>query len=167
MGDFVQHSIVKSAVRKLANPVADIASFNALIQSVITTNPFGCVAYLAGTTNHQPVEKVRENHTARIVYEDADAKLVGTGTGKYNSVAGFSAGAAAMLANAADIAAHAGTPARDFAGDSYSATLRCRDPNGELYDLTFTRSQLTLSSYTDDAIRTAVETWADSVPALA
>jgi hypothetical protein len=31
----------------------------------------------------------------------------------------------------------------------------------------FTRDRVTVSSYSDDAILTAVETWADTVPALA
>ena len=48
-----------------------------------------------------------------------------------------------------------------------SLTLRCHDANGEVYTLGLSRSRVTLSSYEDDAIRTAVETWADSVPALA
>ena len=36
---------VKSAVRTLANPIADAAAFNTIVQSVITTNPFACTAY--------------------------------------------------------------------------------------------------------------------------
>ena len=167
MADFVQNTNIKSAVRILAEPIADVATFNTVVQSVITGNPFACVAYMVGSTSHQPVEMVRQNYTARIVYEDADAKSVGTDAGKYNSVAGFTAGPAAVLADAANNAAHAGTPSRDPASDSYSATIRCRDPNGELFDLTFTRGQVTLTSYSDDGIRTKVEAWADSVPALA
>jgi hypothetical protein len=31
----------------------------------------------------------------------------------------------------------------------------------------FSRSRVTITSYADDAIRTKVETWADSVPELA
>ncbi len=38
---------------------------------------------------------------------------------------------------------------------------------GSCYDLTFTRSKVSLTSYEDDAIRAKVETWADTVPALA
>ncbi len=33
--------------------------------------------------------------------------------------------------------------------------------------VTFTRKTVRISSYQDDAVRTAVETWADAVPALA
>jgi hypothetical protein len=55
----------------------------------------------------------------------------------------------------------------DAGKDAFSATLKCHDANGELYMVNFSRDQLTLTSYEDDAIRTKVETWADSVPALA
>ena len=37
MADFVQNANVKSAVRKLAEPIADVATFNTIVQSVITT----------------------------------------------------------------------------------------------------------------------------------
>jgi hypothetical protein len=33
--------------------------------------------------------------------------------------------------------------------------------------LNFSRDRVTLTSYSDEAIRTSVETWADTVPALA
>ena len=46
-------------------------------------------------------------------------------------------------------------------------TLKCHDPNGELYYLHFSRDRLIIASYTDDAIRTKIETWADTETALA
>ena len=46
IADFEQNTDVKSAVRKLANPIADITAFNTIVQSVITSNPFGCVSYI-------------------------------------------------------------------------------------------------------------------------
>ena len=47
MADFIQNTNVKSAVRKLAEPFTDIDAFNTIVQSVITTNPFGCVSYMS------------------------------------------------------------------------------------------------------------------------
>jgi hypothetical protein len=44
MVDFVQNSTIKSAVRNLANPITYVAAFDAIIQSVILNNPFGCVS---------------------------------------------------------------------------------------------------------------------------
>ena len=167
MADFVQKTNVKTAVRELATPIADAATFDSIVQSVITGNPFGCVAYTEAGITHQPVEKTREAYVAKIVYQDPLAKTVGNDSCKFGTIAGFNAGAAALVVSAPLAAAHAGTPVRDPGSETYSATLNCRDPNGELYMVTFTRDRVNLTSYSDDAIRTKIETWADTVTALA
>ncbi|WAC05343.1 MAG: hypothetical protein OS112_01555 [Methanoregula sp.] len=46
-------------------------------------------------------------------------------------------------------AAHTGTPAHDPGNDSFSTTVRCHDPNGELYNVTFSRDRVTVTSYSD------------------
>ena len=167
MADFVQSTNVKSAVRVLATPIADVAAFNTIVQSVLTGNPFACVAYMTAGTTHAPVEKTRETYVVKIVYQDGDAKTVGTDSGKFNTIAGFNAGAAAYLASAAIATAHGGTAVRDMDNETFSATVKCHDPNGEIYMVTFNRDTVSLTSYSDDSIRTKVETWADTVPALA
>ena len=167
MADFVQNTNVKSAVRTLASPIADVAAFNVIVQSVITTNPFECVAYMTAGINHDPVEKTKEAYTARLVYENEDAKNVGSTSERYNTIAGFNAGVAVIMASAPLATAHTGTIIHDPELDGYSATLRCHDPNGEIYSVNFTRDRLSVSSYSDDAILAKVETWADTVTALA
>ncbi|MDO9325742.1 MAG: hypothetical protein Q7T80_12395, partial [Methanoregula sp.] len=158
MADFVQKTTVKTAVRVLANPVADVATFNTIVQSVLTGNPFACVAYMTAGTNHPGVEKTKESYVAKIVYQDSDAKVVGNDSARFSTIAGFTAGAAALLASADLTAAHTGTPYRDTEGETYSATIRCHDLNGELYMVTFNRDSVGLTSYSDDSIRTKVET---------
>ena len=167
MADFVQSNVTKSAVRELADPIADVAAFNTIVQSVITANPFACVSYMTAGVTHDPVEKTKEAYTVKIVYQDTDAKVVGSLSDKFNTIAGFNAGATALVASAALSAAHGGTAVRDTENEAFSATLKCHDPNGELYQVTFSRDRVTLTSYSDEAIRTRVETWADSVAALA
>ena len=167
MADFVEKTNVKTAVRELATPIADVSAFNTIVAAVIADNPFGCVAWTEAGVAHDPVEKTREAYVAKVVYQDGMAKTVGTNSGKFNTVAGFNAGAAAVLADTDLTAAYGGTPVRDPGSDTYSATLRCRDPNGELYFVTIGRSRVSLTSYSDDGIRTKVETWADTVAALA
>jgi hypothetical protein len=167
MADFVQKTTVKSAVRTLASPIADVAAFNTIVQSIITGNPFACVAYITAGVNHAPVEISKEAYVAKINYQDENAKVIGTESGKFGSIAGFTAGATALLGNATLTAAHGGTPARDTASETFSATLKCHDANGELYMVSLSRNQVSLTSYSDDAIRTKLETWADAVPALA
>src|SRR5512136_520019 len=167
MADFVQSANVKSAVRTLAEPIADVATFNTIVQSVITSNPFACVSYMTAGESHPAVEKTKEAYTAKMVYQDTLAKNIGTGNHKFNTLAGFNAGVTALLAAAAVTTAHGGTVVHDVGGDAFSATLRCHDANGELYMVNFSRGRVTLTSYSDEAIRTAVETWADTVAGLA
>jgi hypothetical protein len=167
MADFTPKSAVKSSVRTLAAPFEDVDAFNALIQSVILNNPFGCVSYMSAGASHPPVEKSRETYTAKFVYQDNEGKVIGNGSESYATVAGYKAGVAAVLANTANITAHGGVPAHNIESDRFSATLKCHVANGEIFILTFSRQQVSLSSYEDDSIQTMVETWADGVPALA
>jgi hypothetical protein len=133
---------------------------------VILNNPFGCVSYMSSGVNHPPVEKTRETYTAKFVYQDTGANRVGSDSQSYSTIAGFNAGIAAMLANAANNTAHGGSPVHNAEADGFSSTVRCHDPNGEMYYVSFSRNRVTISSYSDDAIRTRIETWADGVAAL-
>ncbi|WP_292364720.1 MULTISPECIES: hypothetical protein [unclassified Methanoculleus] len=157
MADFIQTSNTRTAVRELAVPIAGVAAFAAVIQDVLDNNPFGCVGYVQGGVNHDGVEKNREHYIAKINYEDQDAKTVGTISARAPGVAAFEAVAAAM----------GGNPVRDSGRETYSCRLKCHDPSGEIYYVTFSRNTVRITSYEDDAIRAAVEAWADSVPALA
>jgi len=167
MADFVQKTVNKSAVRDLTVPIATVTSFNTLIQAVIDDNPFGCVGYT--DRNGQPVAPVvrnREHYTAKVNFVN-DGKKVGTVSLQSPSITAFEANAAEALANATLATAMGGVAERDFGGESYYCQLTCHDPSGDDYYVTFTRKTVRISSYQDDAIRTAVETWADAVPALA
>lgn len=167
MGDFIQNSAVKTSVRVLANPIEDVTTFTAIVNAVITNNPFACVSYISAGVTHAPVEKTKEAYVVKINFQNNEAKIVGTNSEKFNTVAGFNAGASALLADTALATAHGGIPARDSDTETYSATMKCHDPNGEVYLITLSRDKVNLTSYEDDAIRTKVETWADSVPELA
>ena len=166
MADFQQKTQQKSAIRRLASPIADVDTFHAIVRDIILNNPFGCVSYRTAGVNHPPVEKVREMYTAKFVYKDSKGKRVGAGSEIYNSIDGFHAGIAAVVSHLANIAAHGGTVSRNPEGDSYAVSLKCHDPGGELLFLNLARHRVTLSSYRDDAIRTRIEAWAEGVPAL-
>ena len=167
MADFVQKTVNKSAVRDLTVPIATVTSFNTLIQAVIDDNPFGCVGYT--DRNGQPVAPVvrnREHYTAKVNFVN-DGKKVGTVSLQSPSITAFEANAAEALGNTALETAMGGEALRNFAGETYYCQLKCHDPSGDDYYVTFTRRTVRISSYQDDAIRTAVEAWADAVPALA
>ncbi len=168
MADFVQTTINKTALRDLTVPIADVTSFNTLVDMVITDNPFGCVEYTtrAGETI-APVIKNREHYTAKVNFVNGEGKRVGTVSLQSPTIAAFNANASEVLDNTALAAAMGGEAERNFAGESYYAQLKCHDPSGDDYYVTFTRRTVRLSSYQDDAIKGKVEDWADAVPALA
>jgi len=169
MADFVQKTVNKTAVRDLAVPIASVTSFNNLVQSVIDDNPFGCVGYTGA--GGQPVAAVvrnREHYTAKVNFVDeTTGKRVGNVSLQSPTIAAFNANAAAVMGNAALATAMGGEAERDFAHETYYAQLKCHDPSGDDFYVTFTRKTVRISSYQDDAVRNAVETWADAIPALA
>jgi len=169
MADFVQKTVNKTAIRDLTTPIADVTSFNNLVESVIDDNPFGCVGYTG--SDGQPVAAVvrsREHYTAKVNFIDEETgKRVGNVSLQSPTIAAFQANAAAVMGNAALAAAMGGEAVRNFPGETYYAQLRCHDPSGDDYYVTFTRKSVRISSYQDDAIRDVVEDWTDAVPALA
>ena len=167
MADFTTSTTTKSAIRNLTEPLADVTAFDNLVQGVIASNPFLCVTYNAKGVNHAPVERSREAYIARITYQDSDANLVGLVTIRAPTIAAFTAAANHLVANTQLATDLGGTPVRDTANEKFATTLRCHDANGEIYFVNFSREQVTLTSYSDEAIRSRVETWADTVAALA
>jgi len=133
MGDFTQTNIAKSAVRELAVPIADITTFNTLVQDILTDNPFTCTAYEVSGVPQPPVAKSREAYPAWILYEDNEARTVGYVTARAGTIAGFAAARIAILADT-DLATAIGGDAINSADDErYSVTLKCHDANGEIY----------------------------------
>ncbi|MCX6690943.1 MAG: hypothetical protein NTW33_02535, partial [Methanoregula sp.] len=99
-------------------------------------------------------------------YSEA-AESAGCEVHRFNTIAGFNPGVGLVMADTAMATAHNGTTIHDPDEDGFSATLKCHDPNSEIYTVTFTQDQISISSYSDDAILAKVETWADTVTALA
>lgn len=166
MADFVQTGASKTAVRELSSPIANVTAFNAIIEQVLADNPFGCEDYEENGVVIPGVVRGRESYTVRVNYEDNAGRRVGTVTARTPSVAAFSSCAADIMADTDLVAAMGGDPVRDAERESYTCQLRCHDPNGEDYLVTFGRNRIRISSYEDDAIRAKVEAWADTVPAL-
>jgi hypothetical protein len=63
----------KTTVRDLAAPIADLASFIALIQGILDTNPWGCTSYQAAGQTLPALAKTREAYSGRIVFENDEA----------------------------------------------------------------------------------------------
>jgi hypothetical protein len=167
MADFVQTGMTKTSVRELATPFVDVAAFDAVIEAVLNDNPFQCVDYEVAGVTLPGVARNRESYTVRVNYEDNEGTRVGTATARAPTVAGFGTAATLIMADTDLAAALGGSAVRDAARETFSCQLRCHDANGEDYSVTFTRNRVRISSYEDDAILTRIETWADTVAALA
>ncbi|HOL42247.1 MAG TPA: hypothetical protein PLY78_10480 [Methanospirillum sp.] len=72
-----------------------------------------------------------------------------------------------ILANEALRTAMGGTASHDSSEDGFSVTLKCHAASGELYNVAFKRDKVTVSSFEADSILSTIETWADTIPALA
>ncbi len=170
MADFVQKTVNKTALREITLTIADVETFDSLIEMVLDDNPFGCVDYT--TRDGQTVEGVvrnREHYTAKVNFINDDGKRVGTVSLQSPSIAAFEANAAEVMGNAAlatrRIPLERRTPHLPVlqlrsVGTSHSA------PAGRDSYATFTQKTVRISSYQDDAIKTTVETWADGIPWL-
>ena len=101
------------------------------------------------------------------MYQDGLAKTVALITIRAPTIASFTSVANHIVADPAIGTAFGGTPVRDLGNEKYASALKCHDANGEIYFVNFSREQVTLTSYSDEAIRSRVETWADTVAALA
>jgi hypothetical protein len=167
MADFVETNNTKTAVRELSVPITDIATFDAIIASVLTDSPFECVDYIEGGATYDGVARNRESYTAKVNYQDNDGKRVGAISARAPTVAAFGTVATQVMGNAALATAMGGTAVRDAPHDTFSCQLKCHDASGEIYYVTFSRNAVRITSYQADATRNMVETWADSVPALA
>ena len=76
-------------------------------------------------------------------------------------------GATALLGAAALTSAHGGTAAHDTDNDTFPRPSSATTRTARSSIWCFSRDQVTLSSYESEDIRTKVETWADTVAALA
>ena len=166
MAVFEERTGAKSAVRHLKRPFPDLAAFDAVVRSLIMKNPLGCTSYMMGKKNHRPIEKVREMYTAKFVYRNTNGKRIGIGLDMYNSIEGYENGIAAVISNMANLAAHGGKIRRMPDADLFSVTLKCHDPELGFYFISIARDRVTVSSYSDNAIRKRVEQWSDGVPGL-
>jgi hypothetical protein len=166
MADFIETSNTKASTREFTDSINDLTVFQSVITSLIEDNPFECTSYYQSGVEIDGIVKSKEYYTAKFIFEDNEAKTVGTLSVKCPTVAAYNAAVTAVLADTALAAAIGGDCIHSSEKDTFSCTLKCHDPNSEIYYLTLTKEKARLTSYQDEAIRTKVETWADGVTAL-
>ena len=132
MAHFTQKTVVKSAVRELASPIAEYTTFNTIVQDVLDDNPWGCTAYESGGVSHPAVKTSKESYAASIIYENAEAKKVGQIPVKGPTMAAVNTAVTQITGNAT-ITGAMGTgvsASRDSSEDTFSKTLKCHASNG-------------------------------------
>jgi len=167
MGDFVPKSVVRREERIISTPFASKEAMNSIIGDIMVDNPWGCTPYMSGGTNHPGVQKGSENYSGVVIFENNDGKQVGRISIRTSNSAAFDTNVATVLANTAISTAMGGTASHDSSADVFSVSLKCHAENGELFNVTFKRDRIVLSSFESESILTTLETWADSVGALA
>ena len=168
MTDFVTTlSVTKSAVREFTAQIDTLVNYNALIQSILTGNPWNCTSYQSVGETIPAVKENRAYVSGKIIYENTNGKQVGYIQVQGPDSTSFSTGISAVIANGDITTGMGGTPSHDSSEDKFSTTLSCHDSSGEIYSVTITRTQMTVSGYEADSILAAIETWADTKPLLA
>jgi len=167
MADFVQTTNTKSALRELSEDIPDIATFREIMKVLIEDNPLGCTPFTQGEEAQPAVGKNREHYTAKIIYQDDEAVTTGTISAKVEDIEAFEPAVTGILGDETLSGVMGGDPVHDVDNDNFYCQMKCHDANGEIYYITLTRKKVRISSYEDETIRTEIETWADSVAALA
>ena len=104
-------------------------------------------------------------YTAKFVYIGTGRLQTGSGSEIYDTLEGYEDGIAAVVSNTANALAHRGRQ-NTFPCDLFSVTLQCHETDGTLWFFSVARNGITISAYTDDAVKKRVETWAREIPAL-
>jgi hypothetical protein len=166
MADFTQTSIVKTAVRDLAAPIVDAATFSGISEDIIANNPWGCTAYSPSGVEHAAVEKASEAYTAKVMYEDTLGAVIGETSAEAPTLAAYNAAKTKLLGNTVLETAMGGSTVHNPDSETFNTRLKCHAANGELFYVSFTRKSVRVSSYEDDTLLSTIETWADGVTAL-
>lgn len=163
MGDFTPKTQVKSAVRKLTSPIENMETFQALINTVVTNNPWGCTSYVENGATIAGVIRKNEYYSGTVLYSDAQKKVLGEVSFKAPTMAAFTYAIISTLSNFELRSEMGGTPSHNNVDDTFHCTLKCHDPSGENYVVNFKRESITVSSYESDSILATIETWADGI----
>ncbi len=157
MSDFVETSKSRNAKRTYP-PIADVAAFEAAVTAFAADTTMGLTRK----------EKSAETYKAKITYFDENSNekgyvnLYADDQTQYTSLTAFLEGD--LAAEAANGENHGGA-SRDSTDDTWSAKYSC-SLGEDTFTVTITREYMLINGFEKDETLAAVETWADSVPAV-
>ncbi|MDV0444318.1 hypothetical protein [Methanorbis rubei] len=167
--DFTPTSIVKAAKRSFTVPITTATAFDANIAALkAADNPLGATAYQTAGASVDGVTIANEYYKATIAYLSPLGEVIGSVVIDAPTRSSYDVIVAHILADTALTAKFAADAVadRDNTKDSWNVRLKIHDPTGEIYFLNFTRKDLRISSYENDAILAKVDAWADGVNSL-
>ena len=165
MADFTETSISRNAKRVFTTPIADVATFNEIVEAFKNDETMNIIKSLSSAT-----------YKCRIEYKDAAgedasyALFYGASTENMNDMATLLAGTEAAE-TAGGVGASAAIGADDYhwlVKFSCTKNITIEGKNYEdTFNVTIGQDYMLISGFTYDATRDAIETWADAQAALA
>lgn len=157
MPDFKQKSISISSERTFTAPITDAATFDGVITSLLADTTIGLTKK----------EKTHENYTAKIEYFDAEGEKVSTVSVSAATRAVYNAAKAELLASAtAEAIAGTEAEAAELTSKStWNVRVSCA-VGDDTFVVSLNRDGMIVSDYTNAETIAALETWADTIPAL-
>ena len=165
MADFTETSISRNAKRVFSTPIADVETFNTVVEAFRNDETMNIIKNVSSTT-----------YKCRIEYKDAageDAGYIlfyGASTDNMNDMASLLSGTEA----AETAAGTGGSAVLDAEAYHWLVKFTCTkniNIEGKNYEDTFTvtigQDYMLISGFTYDATRDVIETWADAQAALA
>lgn len=151
MGEFIDKSIVKSAVRKLTTPIALSAAYGVIM------NARGSNLWKAKESTI-----VKQGYTS-IYHYRGGGKTDRYTLRAFGSCQQDHSTITSMIENGRQTYfGFLGDYTHDPAEDTFSIVVSNVDSaTGETYQVTLTRNQITISGYSDDSILANCEAWAD------
>jgi hypothetical protein len=158
MANFNQTSMSMSARREFTVPIADAAVFDAAVESLLTDTTMGL----------SKKEKMSEAYGIKIEYLDAAGEVKSSASAAGHSRADMAAITTLMTA-AATAEAFAGADGQaveQLSKRTWNVRVSC-ELAGDSFTVSLNRESMVVSGYARAETIAAVETWADSVSALA
>jgi hypothetical protein len=120
VADFVETANTKSSNRELTNTISDLSVFQSVVTSLIEDNPLECTDYYQSGVAVDGIAVSKEYYTAKFIFEDNNAKTVGSLSVKCPTVAAYNAAVTAVLADTALATAIGGDCIHNSEKDSFS-----------------------------------------------
>ena len=169
MADFIQTAVSKSATRELRYPHATYAGYETIVNNAVANAGvnWGCVPYTSPSQGPRPAAEITAQYYAgRVSYQNTMGRVIATITIRAPNKAAFDTARTEIYGNTAIETAIGGTAIYDQMTDTFSTTVRCNSASGDIFNVAFTRKSVRVTSYNDDAVLAALETWADGISAL-